>query len=94
MNSQKLVHVDLVGELPTGPDHYQVMVMAEVEQVAWGGWKAVIFLFKLLYSYFHHLAVAVVDGSDDDITQALFLVKEAHPPRKASLTSGYARMPP
>ena len=56
--------------------------MAEVKQVTWGGWKAGIFFLKLaalLHSFLHHLAVAVVDSSDDDITQALFLVRETHP---------------
>ena len=72
--------------MPTEPDHYQHI--AEVKQVAWGGWKAGVFIFLLklvapLHSFLHHLAMAMADGSDDDITQVLFLVRETHPLRKA-----------
>ena len=52
--------------------------IAEVKQAAWGGWKTVVFLF---YSFLHHPVVAVANGSDDDITQALLrvLMRETHP---------------
>ena len=71
------------------PDHYHffreiVRHIAEVKQVTCGGWKAVVFLLKLLvllYSFLHHSVVSVADGSDDDITQALLqiLMRETHP---------------
>ena len=64
----------------TEVDHYQVIT--EVKQVVCGRWKAVVFLLKLvvlLYSCLDHLAEAVADGSDDDTTQVLPLVRDTHP---------------
>ena len=60
--------------------HYRFFQMAEVKQVARGGWNEVFFLklLRLLNSFLHHLGVSLADARYDGVTQALLLLRDIH----------------